>query len=158
MNPITLLVCFVSLAFVSYGNEWSPPRDFLQAVREVESSNGLKKYGDNGESLGDFQLSEAAWLDVNEWRRARSLKTYQYDQSALHSYINRVYASNYLTILYGELNKKLRRTPSPGELYAAYNLGLATFAQCDFNLSRVNPVTRAKCRQIGMLLAAKEST
>jgi len=157
MKYIVLTLCLASLAVASEPREWKPTADFLHAVREVESNNGLNRYGDNGESLGDFQLSEAAWLDVNEWRRARNLKTYQYERSVYHSYISRVYASNYLTILHAELTRKLKRPPTHSELYAAYNLGLATFAQCDFKLSRVNSTTRAKCKQIGMRLAAKDS-
>src|SRR4051794_23133486 len=137
MNRIAVLICFASVSFASQGRDWRPTSDFLRAVREVESSNGQNRYGDNGQSLGDFQLSEAAWLDVNEWRRARSLKTYAYDPTVFHGYISRVYASNYLTILHDELARKLKKPPTESELYAAYNLGLATFAQCDYQVSRV---------------------
>jgi hypothetical protein len=157
MNRIALLLVCGWMALVTQAREWRPTPEFLRAVRFVESSNGANKVGDNGESLGDFQLSEAAWLDVNAWRRARSLKTYPYENAVFHSYITRVYASNYLTILYTELNRRLKRPPSHGELYAAYNLGLSSFAQCDFQLHRVNPLTRARCEQIGLLLAEKDS-
>jgi hypothetical protein len=149
-----IITIFVSLT-AGQAKEWKPCNDFLRAVRFVESSNGQFQIGDNGQSLGDFQLSEAAWLDVNHWRRARSLKTYQYDEAVFNGFINRVYASNYLTILQGELRRKLKREPTHAEIYAAYNMGLAMFAQCGFQLSRVNPVTREKCRQIDELLAAK---
>jgi hypothetical protein len=146
-----LFVCAVGVE----AKEWRPPEEFLQAVRTVESSNGQNKYGDHGDSLGDFQLSEAAWLDVNEWRKGRGLKTYHYDRSVFNDFINRVYAANYLTILHGELSRKLRRPPTHSELYAAYNMGLSTFAKCGYQVNRVNPATRAKCQQIGMLLASK---
>jgi hypothetical protein len=156
MNRITLLISLVSCSVGAVqATEWRPCKDFLRAVRFVESSNGAFKIGDNGQSLGDFQLSEAAWLDVSAWRKARGLKVYSYQNDVFHAFINRVYASNYLTILYGELSRKLGRAPTHGELYAAYNMGLATFASCDYRLSRVNPVTRAKARQIGQMLAAK---
>jgi hypothetical protein len=154
------IVFLVSLATTptqtqTQAKEWKPTDDFLRAVKMVESSDGQFKYGDNGHSLGDFQLSEAAWLDVNEWRRARRLKTYPYEESVYNGFLNRVYASNYLTILHGELRRKLNRMPTHAELYASYNMGLATFAQCNFKLDRVNPITREKCRQIGEMLAAK---
>lgn len=155
MNRILLLISVVSCSVAAEAKEWRPSKEFLRAVKFVESSNGLFKVGDNGQSLGDFQLSEAAWLDVSQWRKARRLKVYDYEESVFHSFINRVYASNYLTILYGELSRKLGRAPDHGELYAAYNMGLSSFAGCDFRLSRVNPVTRAKARQIGEMLAAK---
>jgi hypothetical protein len=156
MNRIAILICCASGAVMMQASEWKPTADLLKAVRMVESSNGINRVGDNGESLGDYQLSEAAWLDVNAWRRARALKTYPYESTVFHRYISRVYASNYLTILYTELNRKLNRPPNPAELYAAYNLGLASFEQCEFNLQRVNPVTRARCEQICMLLASRD--
>ncbi len=158
MNRLIFLISVVSCGVAAQANhvsEWKPSGEFMRAVRSVESSNGRYKVGDNGQSLGDFQLSEAAWLDVNEWRKARRLKTYSYGESVFNSYINRVYASNYLSILYSELSRKMQRAPSHAELYAAYNMGLATFEECDFRLNRVNSVTRAKCRQIGEMLAAK---
>ena len=111
--------------------------------------------GDNGQSLGDFQISEAAWLDVNAWRKARRLKTYSYSAHVYHRFINKVYASNYLTMLHTELSRKLSRPPTPSELYAAYNLGLGTFSQLDFQMHRVNSVTRAKCAQIGEMMASR---
>jgi hypothetical protein len=153
-----LLLFCASLAVTASAREWQPQGEFLNAIRFVESSNGANIVGDNGDSLGEFQLSEAAWLDVNEWRRARALKTYPYDRTVFHSYISRAYASNYLTILHGELNRRLKRAPSHGELYAAYNLGLASFAQCNYSLHRVNPITRSRCEQITFFLAGKESS
>jgi hypothetical protein len=156
MNRVLMLISVASCALIgAAATEWRPSDDFLKAVREVESSNGKFKVGDSGQSLGDFQLSEAAWLDVNAWRRARGLKTYHYDEAVFNGFINRVYASNYLTILHGELTRKLRRAPSHGEIYAAYNMGLAEFAECDYRLARVNPMTRAKVRQITEFLAAR---
>ena len=152
-----LLLCCASVASTAFGHEWQPPAEFLKAIRFVESSNGINKVGDNGDSLGEFQLSEAAWLDVNDWRYARGLKTYPYDKTVFHSYISRVYASNFLTILHGELGRRLKRAPNHAELYAAYNLGLSSFAQCNYNVQRVNPVTRARCEQIANLLAGKQS-
>src|SRR5688500_10900197 len=116
MNRLLWLFSIVSCAVAVSATEWHPSTEFLQAVRSVESSNGQFKFGDNGQSLGDYQLSEAAWLDVNEWRRVRSLKTYRYDQAVFNGFINRVYASNYLTILHAELSRKLKRAPTHAEL------------------------------------------
>jgi hypothetical protein len=161
MNNVLITISLVSCAAVvtaSDAVEWRPCNDFLTAVRQVESSNGRLKVGDKGQSLGDFQLSEAAWLDVNEWRRARSLKTYRYEDAVFNSFINKAYAANYLTILYGELSRKLRRGPTHAELYAAYNMGLGTFGECKYRLSRVNPTTRARARQITEFLAAKSES
>ena len=128
--------------------EWKPSQAFLKAVRQIESSGGQFLYGDEGRSLGAFQLSEAAWADVNEWRKARKLKTYAYHEHVLHTYINKVYASNYLSLIHSELSKKLKRKPTSSEVYAAYNMGLSNFAQCGYRMAEVNPVTAKKARQI----------
>ena len=157
MKAGIIIVGIVCALGAVQANEWKPGKEFLRAVRFVESSNGQFVEGDEGQSLGDFQLSEGAWLDVNNWRKARYLKMYHYEEAVFNSFINRVYAANYLTILESELRRKLGRAPSHAEIYAAYNMGLAMFAQCGFKLSRVNPVTREKCRQIDELLAAKRS-
>lgn len=136
------------LVSAAHALEWKPSEQFLQAVRQIESSDGRYLYGDDGRSLGAFQLSEAAWADVNEWRKGKKLKTYSYQRYALHEYINRVYASNYLSMIHGELSKKLKRKPSASEIYAAYNMGLGNFAECGYRLAKVNPVTAKKAQQI----------
>ncbi len=158
LNIKRIVLFCAALAMPAFGREWQPPGEFLNAIRFVESSNGLNKVGDNGDSLGEFQLSEAAWLDVNDWRRARGLKTYPYERTVFHSYISRVYASNYLTILHSELSRRLKRAPNHAEIYAAYNLGLNSFAQCNYSLQRVNPVTRSRCEQIAMIIAGKAAS
>lgn len=133
--------------------EWKPSEQFLEAVCAVESGGGQFTVGDNGRSLGEFQISHAAWQDVNEWRRSKGLKIYSY-RYAYNPQVNRTYAANYLTILHSELSRRLRRTPSHSELYAAYNMGLAKFANVDFQLHRVNRVTKSKCEHIDMMLAS----
>jgi hypothetical protein len=55
-------------------------------------------------------------------------------------------------MIHGELERKLHREPSPGEIYAAYNMGLAKFAGCKYTLARVNPTTGRKCQQINSLM------
>lgn len=144
----------ILMAVVPLGaKEWKPSEEFLKAVCTVESSGGRFVVGDNGESLGDFQISEAAWLDVNQWRKARGLKIYSY-RNVFNKQVNRAYAADYLSMLYGELNRKLKRAPTHGELYAAYNMGLGSFANVNYKLSRVNRVTKSKCRQIDLMLAS----
>ena len=138
-------------------NEWRPPERFLRAVCFVESSNGQFVIGDDGNSLGHFQLSEAAWLDVNAWRTSKGLVTYDYKKHVMKPERNREYASNYLTILHSKLNKELKRKPTLSELYAAYNMGIYSFAQCGYDLDRVNSVTRAKCGQIDSMMKARAS-
>src|SRR5436190_22829384 len=136
------------LTQAGFASSWQPSERFLSAVRYVESYNGQFIYGDGGQSLGEFQLSDAAWADVNAWRKARNLPVYAYNRHVFNQKINRLYASNYFSILHSDLGKKLNRAPSSGELYAAYNIGMGQFAQCNYKLRRVNPVTLKKCQQI----------
>jgi hypothetical protein len=127
---------------------WRPSERLLHAVRYVESANGRYTYGDNGRSLGDYQMSEAAWIDVTAWRKTQNLPTYEYGVYVWNRRVSRVYAADYLAILHRELRKRMQRAPTSAEVYAAYNMGLAGFAQCNFQLARVNRTTAAKCQLI----------
>ena len=147
-----VLVLAGLLACSAYATEWRPSDALLRAVKQVESNNGRRNYGDSGRSLGPFQLSEAAWADVSGWRRARGLKVYSYDQHVLHNFINQTYAADYLSMIHGELAKKLHREPTAGEMYAAYNMGLSNFADCHYRMAQVNPTTARKCQQINALM------
>ncbi len=148
-----LLLLFVGP--VTFGSHWRPSEEFLSAVRYVESCNGVFVHGDGGESLGDFQISEGAWTDVNAWRKSRKLPCYSYNRHVFDRKVNRGYAADYLSILHRDLTKNLKRAPTSGELYAAYNMGLSQFAQCKYRLARVNPVTRRKCQQIARIMDLK---
>ena len=154
---ILLLIGVVCYTGNLMAANWRPPERFLHAVRYVESSHGKFTYGDNGQSLGDFQISEAAWHDVSEWRKQRQLRTYEYKTHVWNRAINRAYAADYLTIIYAELKKKLNRPPTVGEVYAAYNMGLGTFAQCGYKLARVNPVTKKKVQQIKEIMRSAKT-
>jgi len=136
------------LACETFAAEWRPCEALLQAVREVESNNGRMLYGDTGRSLGAFQMSRGAWADVSAWRKARGEKTYSYGQYALHSYVNRAYAADYITMIHSELSRKLRRAPTVSEIYAAYNMGLGNFAECDYRMANVNPMTARKAQLV----------
>lgn len=152
MKKIVVLVALWT-ASGAFGTEWRPSNALLKAVRHVESANGRYLVGDSGRSLGPYQISEAAWADVSAWRRSRGLKVYSYRDNAMHAFINQAYAANYLTLIYAELSKKLGRAPSPGELYAAYNMGLSNFAECNYRLTNVNSTTARKAREVHQLVA-----
>ena len=156
MTKMWILVAMLAV-LPSYGANWRPTDRFLHAVRFVESSHGRFIYGDEGQSLGDFQMSEAAWLDVSIWRRTKGLLTYDYEKHVFNRQINRLYAADYLTIIHTELKKSLKRPPTSAEIYAAYNMGLGSFAECEFKLARVNPTTARKCQQIHEIMQAYEN-
>jgi hypothetical protein len=147
MLKSVLWVLCLSAVTVSATN-WRPSDRLLNAVWTVESARGAFTWGDNGRSLGDYQLSEAAWTDVNAWRKNRNLRTYEYQKAVWDRRISRVYAADYLSILHGELRRRLSRAPTIPEIYAAYNMGLSSFAECNFDLANVNRVTAKKCQVV----------
>ena len=146
--PKYLMLLLSFLATDGYAIGWKPPERLLNAVRRVESSDGLFTYGDEGRSLGDFQLSEAAWMDVTSWRRSHGVKTYGYSSHVYDRRVNRSYAADYITLLHDELERVYKRPPTSGEIYAAYNMGLGSFASCRYKLQRVNAVTARKCQAV----------
>lgn len=148
------VICFVGLlASSAFATTWKPDAKLLEAISHVESTGGIHLVGDAGNSLGEFQMSLAAWEDVNAWRKDRKLKTYSYQQHVFHPYINRVYASNYLTIIHAQLKKQLKRKPTVEEIYATYNMGITRFEQLNFDISRVNKTTAAKAATIRQMVA-----
>jgi hypothetical protein len=143
-----IVVGFIFLAGAMVAEEWRPDDRLLEAVRQIESSGGLFLYGDGGRSLGDFQMGRAAWSDVNVRRRERGEMVFDYKRHVLNPEINRLYAAEYFAILRGQLIRHLKREPTPGELYAAYNMGFRQFSRCGFDLRRVNQTTARKSREI----------
>jgi hypothetical protein len=77
-TPIILVLWL--LAGGVQASDWRPSESLLDAVRHIESADGLLTVGDNGQSLGNYQLSKAAWDDVNAWRRARGVATFKYER------------------------------------------------------------------------------
>ena len=155
---ICVMLCGMALATAATAsaNNWKPDDKLMKAISFVESTGGLHLVGDAGASLGEFQMSHAAWEDVNAWRKERRLKTYPFSQFAFHAYINRVYASNYLTIIHSHLKRQLNRQPTVEELYASYNMGLTRFgAECGYDLTKVNKVTARKAATIREMVSRK---
>jgi hypothetical protein len=149
---LSLFILLTGFASGAKATTWNPDARLLDAVCQIESSGGRYVYGDNGLSLGHFQIQKAAWTDVSVWRQKRNLATYDYQKEVLNPQINRIYAADYIAIIYGRLREKYGRSPIPSELYAAYNMGLNNFRRCNYDISKVNPITAGKCRQLEALL------
>lgn len=114
---------------------------FLDAVAEVESDNGRLLRGDNGRALGVYQLWEVTWDEVNRHRASAGKPILDY-RCVWDPIISRQYAEEYLQIMEDRLSRQLRRLPTPGELYAAYNLGYEGFARRDFRVDKCPSITR----------------
>ncbi len=134
---------------------WTPPKELLDQIRHIESADGRMTVGDNGRSLGDYQLSEAAWMDVNSRRKARGVPVYDYSQHVWSSKVSRLYAAEYLRILHTRLEGRLKRHPTWGEIYAAYNMGFDAFARGQCRLANANPITIRRSTMLEAALAGK---
>lgn len=123
--------------------------DFLDRVAKVESGNSSKAIGDNGRSLGLFQMSFASWLDVNEIRQKQGLKLYPYNY-ATNRTVARIYARQYLLILHRKVSAKLGRPATQAETYAAYNAGFSAFLRDGLDLSRVPKTTKQNIAKLNL--------
>jgi hypothetical protein len=156
-SALSSLALYIALgAATLQAQEWTPSERLLNLVRKIESADGLMLVGDHGNSRGAYQMSAGAWADVNAWRRARNLAGYDYATSVWNESVSRVYAANYLQMLHDRVVKSLGRTPSCGEVYAAYNMGFRAFARCQFSLAHVNSLTAANCRFIDSVMRQAE--
>lgn len=151
MKFVFALLVYSSLLSLR-ATEWRPDARLLDAVCQVESSGGRLVKGDRGRSLGHFQMQKNAWADVVAWRKKHHLPTHDYRKNVMNARLNREYAANYLTILRDQLRQQYQREPSGAELYAAYNMGLANFRKCNYDLAQINSDTEARCRQVVALL------
>lgn len=151
---LRLLICLCGSISTHASSLWRPDDRLLNALCQIESNGGKYVSGDGGLSLGHFQIQRAAWTDVVAWRKKRNLPTHDYRSNVFDPRISRIYAADYLTILQARLKSEYRREATPGELYAAYNMGLSNFRKCNYDMANVNPVTRGKCREITVLVVA----
>jgi hypothetical protein len=152
MRQFTVIL-FLSCCLHAQAGPWQPEARLLEAVRQIESGGGLYLYGDNGRSLGPFQMSKGAWADVSRQREARALPTFSYQPGVMDAKTSRLYAADYLTLLHDQLLKKINREPNAQEIYAAYNMGLGRFSEkYGCNLNRLDPATAQKCKRLQALL------
>jgi hypothetical protein len=156
-SRLFLSLILILVATPLLAQEWAPSEQFLNLVRRIESADGLMLIGDHGNSRGAYQMSAGAWNDVSEWRRARNLRSYDYSTMIWNESISRDYASNYLQMLHDRLARSMARSPSCGEVYAAYNMGFTAFAHCRFSLAHVNSTTAGNCRFIDHSIADTET-
>jgi len=149
-QALTFLLCLT--ASTARAEDWIPSELLLNIIRQIESANGRQVVGDQGRSLGAYQLSKAAWADVSAWRHSRNLETCDYETGVWCEDVSRSYAADYLRLIGTRLASRLHRSPTSGEVYAAYNMGLSAFARCQYSLGRVNSMTASKCCRIDALV------
>ena len=128
------------------------PEQTLQAVEQVESSGRGAKTprGDGGKALGCLQWHLVAWRDCSAIRRNAGLAVFPY-ASAADPLKARDYARTWLTVLKVRLAKQIGRTPLPGEIWLAWNLGWSGYSRYGFSLAFVPRVKFDKARQVNTL-------
>ena len=148
-SPLKALVLLIScLGVTAHAHDWAPSQALLDGVRHIESADGRYIVGDHGQSLGEYQLSEAAWLDVSSWRKSRGWAVHPYEDHVWNPKVSRAYAAGYLRILHARLESTLKRCPTSAEIYAAYNMGFASFARCQYRLAQANSTTAKKSLEL----------
>lgn len=114
----------------------------VNAIGWVESGMDHRAIGDGGASRGAWQITRAAWQDVDRLRRSVGERTQPWKTGAHNPVHAHEIASNFLSLLNSRLSTKLGRPPTVQELYAAYNLGLDGFRRRRYLLERCPEVTR----------------
>lgn len=121
--------------------------NLIDRIAQIESGGDATAIGDDGRALGAWQLTEAAWADVNSLRRAQQLPEWPWD--AAHDLgVAREYALQFIGLLEHKLTASLSRRPTEAELYAAYAHGFAGFKRRGFSLKKCAPHVRRNIKAI----------
>lgn len=119
---------------------------FLDRLATVESSGNPRAIGDGGRAVGLYQFHRSAWEDTSRLRRASGQPQYPY-KDAHDPAKARAYAQTFCDSLETRLQARLGRSPTDGEVYAAWNLGFVGFSRRGFDLSRCPEVTQKAARK-----------
>ena len=116
----------------------------LDAIAFVETGN-QNIPGDGGEAIGVYQLHASACADAGSrhrdvWDRRTGRET----------------ARVYLGQLHAVLLRALKREPSCGELYAAYNCGPSKFIRRGCALARCPRITRVRAAIVTTLVLDRQ--
>jgi len=125
--------------------------DLTTAILEMESGARHGAIGDHGRAHGGWQLWRGAWRDVSTQRQQRHEPVWSYAY-AHDPAVSRLYASDYVLILQRRLTLELHRPVTPGELYAAWRLGVEGFKRRHFELAQCSPDVRDSVQRLGRLL------
>lgn len=120
----------------------------LDAIAQVESSGNAKAIGDGGKAVGMFQLHRAAWEDA----RRQCPRIGEHQLGALDPVRSRLAAESYLTILAARFHRATHHKPTPGELYACYNVGFSRFQSLGFDLQRAPRTTQKAVKKLEGLM------
>lgn len=143
----------ILLAFSTCHAKSIVTEDFVNKVGIIESNLKPDAVGDDGESLGAFQISRRAWADAvaysaitcgpHEYNLPTDWKGHAHDFEMSHR------AATLILKMHEERMIRNRVKPTEFKLYMAYNMGYHGAAQHGFNINetwgfRKAILTRAK--------------
>ena len=105
-------------------------------------SGGRNVTGDNGRALGYYQFWATAWRHASNLRREANLPVLPYRTGAADLLASKAHAQILLQWHERQLRRNGCKHPTPGQLYASWNLGHAGFKRRGYNLARCPAVTR----------------
>ena len=146
MNAHLISTCvLLSLANSNRAANWT---SVINAVGQVESGMLHGAIGDGTDSRGAWQITEAAWKEVNELRKVHKRQRSPWKLGSHNPVIARSYVADLLGLINRRLSVLLGRPPTVQELYAAYNLGLTGFQRRKFMLENCPAVTREAAARV----------
>lgn len=139
---ISFLLACASCQAKSIVNE-----DLVHKVGIIESNLNTKAVGDDGESLGAFQIGRRAWADASAYSRMvagnhdytlpEAWKDWAHDYEMSHR------AATFILRMHEERMLKNKVKPTPFKLYMAYNMGYLGAAQHGFDIRQTWGMRRA---------------
>lgn len=122
---------------------------YLDALAMIESGSNPAAQGKAGERSA-WQIRKQAWGYTSELRRRRELEVHAF-ASAGNSTIARAYARTLLEDHCHRFASTYARPPTPGELYAMWNLGFEGFRRRG-SLARCPSLTKDAAQRLTNLL------
>lgn len=122
---------------------------YLDALAMIESGSDHAAQGKAGER-GAWQIKAVAWQYTSELRQRRNLAVHPFSAAA-NATVARAYTRTLVEDHRTRFTNEYARTPTPGELYAIWNLGFAGF-QRRGSLARCPALTKDAARRLTNLL------
>jgi hypothetical protein len=131
--------------------------DLIHKVAIIESNVNPDAVGDNGDSLGAFQIGREAWADAVAYSRIHcgphdyilptDWKGYAKDYEMSHR------AATFILKMHEERMLKNRVKPTPFKLYMAYNMGYHGASQYGFDINQTWGFRKAILLRASRILA-----
>lgn len=131
--------------------------DFVNQVGIIESNLKTDAVGDDGESLGAFQISRRAWADAVAYSAITS-GPHEYNLPAdwkghAHDFEMSQRAATLILKMHEERMLRNKIKPTPIKLYMAYNMGYYGASQHGFDINQTWGFRRAILTRAKVILS-----